>query len=298
MPDQPPPHLASWPLGPLAPVVLTSPSNPRIKRVLKLRKSRERRRAGVFLAEGWREVTRAAGAGLDVEEVFIAPSLLGPSPPGAAAYELPDAPTFEVPVDLFVKMCYRDDPEGVLAVVRSPGVSLASLPWPEEEAIYLVAVGTAKPGNLGAMARTAAAAGCRGVIAAGAYVDPFNPNAIRASTGGVFSIPIAVCSEAQARAWLAEHNIRVMAATLEGSVEHTQAEWLGPLAVVIGPEDVGLDSHWLAAADASGGERVRITMPGLRRGASVDSLNASNAAAVLLFEAVRQPLSISCGDAG
>ena len=252
---------------------------------MKLRKSRERRRQGVFLAEGWREVTRAAAAGLRVEEIFFAPDLTDADAHGWRSVGF-DATTFEVPADLFIKMCYRDDPEGVLAVVRASDLSLDAMPTPEEDSIYLVAVGTAKPGNLGAMARTAAAAGCAGVIAAGAFVDPFNPNAIRASTGAVFSTPIAVCSEGQARRWLADHSVRIMAATLEGSIEHTHAAWNGNVAVVIGPEDVGLDAAWLDAADASGGHRVRIAMPGIERGATVDSLNASNAAAVLLFSAV------------
>lgn len=254
---------------------LTSPANPRIKRAMKLRKSRDRRKLGVFLAEGRREVTRAVAAGLEVRELFIAPELLDAPPPAVAAK------TFEVPATLLAKMTYRDDPEGLLAVVADPGWSLGrDLPPAGAGGVVLVAVGTAKPGNLGAMVRTAAAAGCGAVIAAGAYVDAFNPNAIRASTGAVFALPTIAAAERDALQALRGRGWRVVATSPDAEQMHTEADLTGPVSIVIGPEDSGLDAGWLDAADTV----VKVPM----RAGVVDSLNASTAAAVLLFEAVRQ----------
>ncbi len=147
----------------------------------------------------------------------------------------------------------------------------------------LVAVGTEKPGNLGAMVRTAAAAGFDAVLAAdvpGLTVDPFNPNAVRASTGAVFSLPTVSAPEARVLAYLQRQGVRLLAAAPRAEVNYTDADWTGPLAVVIGPEDRGLSDAWLDAAD----QRLAIPVAG----GVVDSLNASAAAAVLLYEAARQ----------
>lgn len=267
---------------------LTSVDNPRVKAVVRLREGRQRRKTGLFIAEGRREVERAAAAGLALREVFVAPELAGDAAEMRAFVASllgPGVVVFEVTPGVLRKMAYHDEPEGVLAVVETPRWSFDSLTV-EPETSLLVAVGTEKPGNLGAMVRSAEAAGCSAVIAAGAPVDAFNPNAIRASTCAVFSTPTIVVTEAEAIVWLRQQGVRVFAATLgEGSVAHTDADLAtGPLAIAIGPEDAGLDGRWLAAADATGGARVRIPM----RGTVVDSLNASSAAAVLLFESLRQ----------
>ncbi|MCC6682306.1 MAG: RNA methyltransferase [Phycisphaeraceae bacterium] len=246
---------------------ITSPSNPRIKRLLKLRKSRDRRRDGVFLAEGLREVERAFAAGLQLEELYVCPALLGGQRVAAEA-----AQRFEVTEAILNKAAYRDDPEGVLAVVRQPEHSLADLPIGD---LWLIAVGTEKPGNLGAMVRTAAAAGCAGVLATGP-VDVFNPNAIRASTGAVFSLPVVEAEDEAIIAWCRKRDLRLIAATPEGGLPYQQVSYQRA-AIVIGPEDKGLDDRWLAAAE----QRVTIPMAA----GVVDSLNAAATAAVLLFEA-------------
>lgn len=267
---------------------ISSQSNPRVKQVVRLRNHRDRRKTGLFVAEGLREVTRAAAAGLTVREMFTCPDLLGEA--NERALRAPAGATWaRVTPAVFRRMAYLRQPEGVLAVVEQPVWTLEALPAPTAGTLYLVAVGIDKPGNLGAMVRTADAAGCDAVLATGAagerrgHVDAFNPNAIRTSTCAVFSLPtVAVPAEAAIH-WLTDRGVRAFAATPHGATDHAHADWRGPAAVVIGAEDVGLDKAWLGAADRTGGQRVSIPM----RGRLVDSLNASAAAAVLLFEARR-----------
>jgi TrmH family RNA methyltransferase len=240
--------------------VITSVENPRVKEVLRLRKGRERRRAGLFLAEGRREVERALAAGLVVRSVYVAPELI-PDWRGGD----------EVSARVLAKMSYRAEPEGVLAVVEIP-----QRPLPERSTLLLVAVGIEKPGNIGAMARTADAAGADALLVVGPHIDPWNPNAVRASTGAVFTLPIV---EATRDEITALPHAKV-AAVLGASRRHTDADYTGPVAFLVGAEDDGLDADWRAVAD------IEVEIP--MRGAAADSLNASAAAAVLLFEAVRQ----------
>ncbi len=233
-----------------------------MKDVVRLRSSRARRAAGLFIAEGPREVERALAAGLVPEALYVAPELLGWE--GADRLE-------EVSAKVMAKMAYRAEPEGVLGVFRAPVHEL-----PKELALVLLCVGIEKPGNLGAMARSASAAGADALVIAEGVVDPFNPNAIRASTGAVFTLPVVERSLEEVRAL----GIPLVAAVVGAVMPAWDADLGGPVAIVIGAEDEGLDERWRDAAD------VRISLPVL--GAGVDSLNAANAAAVLLFEAVRQ----------
>lgn len=261
---------------------ITSLTNPRIKDVVRLREHRHRRKTGLFVAEGMREVTRAAEAGLRFTEVYVCPELLGEGPAGELLEQLVNVPgRFDVPAAVFRKIAYLREPEGVLAVVEQPDWSLEKLAPPAADALYLVAVGIEKPGNLGAMVRTADAAGCAGVLAAGAPVDAFNPNAIRTSTAAVFTLPVVEVGEADAIEWLSAHNVPIIAAALDdNALAHTAADLRGPVAIAVGPEDVGLSPTWLNAASHT----VMIPM----QGRTVDSLNAATAAAILLFEARRQ----------
>ncbi len=242
--------------------MITSEDNPRVKDVLRLRKSRERRRDGLFIAEGTREVERALAAGLVPRAIYVAPELLP---------EWTRAGTEEVSARVLAKMAYRAEPEGVLAVFESPQRML-----PVDATLVLVAVDIEKPGNLGAMARTADAAGVDAVLVAGPNFDPWNPNAIRASTGAVFTLPIV---EATAED-VAALPMNKVAAVLGAGRVHTAADYTVPTAFLIGAEDAGLADGWRALAE----DEVEIPM----RGTAADSLNASTAAAVLLFEAVRQ----------
>jgi TrmH family RNA methyltransferase len=239
--------------------VITSVDNPRVKDVVRLRKARERRVAGLFVAEGPREVARARAAGLTITATYFAPALI-------------DWDGEEVDERVLRKMSYRDDPEGVIAVVEIP-----ERPLPGDSTLLLVAVGIEKPGNLGAMARTADAAGADALLVADAECDPWNPNAIRASTGSVFSLPV-VPATADAVAALPHTKV---AAVLDGDTTFTVPDYTGPTAFIVGAEDEGLGEEWQALAD------MRVAIP-MKQNATADSLNASTAAALLLYEAVRQ----------
>jgi TrmH family RNA methyltransferase len=241
--------------------VITSPDNGRVKEVLRLRKSRERRAAGLFVAEGRREVERALAAGLTVRETFVAPELLSDWP----------APHTEVSARVLARMSYRAEPEGVLAIVEAPRRAL-----PQDATLVLVAVGIEKPGNLGAMARTVDAAGADALLVAEAQSDPWNPNAIRASTGAVFTLPIVDASLDDVR----RLPLRKIAAVVGAPTRYTDADLTQPAALIVGAEDTGLDARWKEAAD----EQVALPV----NGATADSLNASTAAAVLLYETLRQ----------
>jgi RNA methyltransferase, TrmH family len=239
--------------------VITSTDNPRVKEVMRLRRSRERRREGLFVAEGPREVARAKEAGLRFRAVYHAPALLD--------WDEGE----EVDARVLAKMSYRAEPEGVVAVVEVPEREL-----PPQPTLLLVAVGIEKPGNLGAMARTADAAGADALLVAEARSDPWNPNAIRASTGAVFTLPILDVTREDVQ----KLEVARVAAVLGVAARHTDVNLAGPTAFLVGAEDEGLPQPWREVAD------LEVTIPMHAR--TVDSLNAAASAAVLLFEAVRQ----------
>jgi len=239
--------------------LITSPDNPRVKEVLRLRKSRERRRSGLFIAEGPREVERVRAAGLTVQATYFAPELV--------AWDEGE----EVSARVLARMAYRAEPEGVLAVVQIPQRDM-----PPDGTLILIAVGIEKPGNLGAMARTADAAGADALLIGDANADPWNPNAIRASTGAVFTLPIAEVTLDDVRAL----SLQKVAAVVDAPRRYTEADLTRPTAFIVGSEDEGLDDAWRTLAD----ESVSIPM----HPKTADSLNAATSAAVLLFEAVRQ----------
>lgn len=266
-----------------SPVRITSDANPRIKQLVKLRTHRQRRKTGLFIAEGLREITRALDAGLICRELFTCPDLLGQSSSSRLGFDQAPAnvDTFELAAKVFRKVAYVREPEGILAVFEQPRFALDGLATVGRKTLYLVAAGIEKPGNLGAMVRTADAAGCAAVLVADAVVDAFNPNAIRASTGAVFCMPVVAAPRADVVEHLARHGVRCLAARPDAALSYLEADWSRPLAVVIGPEDTGLDPAWDQAVAQTGGQNITIPM----QSQSVDSLNASNAAAILLFRA-------------
>jgi RNA methyltransferase, TrmH family len=239
--------------------VITSLENPRVKEVLRLRTGRERRRTGLFVAEGTREVERARAAGLRIVATYFAPELVA----------WPDGE--EVSPRVLAKMAYRAQPEGVLAVVEAP-----DRPLPRGGTLYLVAVGIEKPGNLGAMARSADAAGAEALLVADGVSDPWNPNAIRASTGAVFTLPVVEATLEE----IGGLGAQLVAAVVDGPTAYTDADLRAPTAIVVGAEDAGLDTRWRRAAD------VEVSIP--MAGRATDSLNSATAASIVLFEAVRQ----------
>jgi RNA methyltransferase, TrmH family len=261
---------------------LTSRTNPRVTAVAALRDRRERDRRGLTIVDGVREIRRALDAGVEVAEVFVCePMLAGPD--ARAALDVLAAAGI-VPVTtnatVFEKLAFGGRSEGLVAVVRIPDLSLERL-VPPADALILVIEGVEKPGNVGAALRSADGAGADAVIAASPRTDLFNPNAIRASAGTVFSVPMAAAGSDEVQTWLGEHGLRVVAARVDAARPYTDADLRGPLAIVVGAEATGLGDVW-TGPDV---EPVAIPMHGV-----ADSLNVSVSAAVLLFEARRQRL--------
>lgn len=258
---------------------ISSLQNGRVKGVVKLRTRRERERRSAFLVEGHRELSRALAWRAHLQMVFCCPSLFSTGMEDGLLSDLEGSVEIvEVSAPVFRKVSYRDQPEGLLAVLRQPSLRLGDLGlglFP----LVLVVEAVEKPGNLGAMLRTAEAAGVDAVIVTDPATDVFNPNVVRASLGSLFTLPLAVSSGHRAQRWLREHHVEVIATGPEADRSCWEVDLRGGVALVIGSEQAGLSDLWMSGAD----QQVRIPMSG-----SVDSLNAGSAAAVMLFEARRQ----------
>ncbi len=241
-------------------VEITSPANPQIKQARRLRERREREATGRFLIEGWREVARAQGAGVVFDALYYS---------GDPSEGVEIAEAIEVAPRVMARLAVRES--GVVAVARIPARPLAALPRPERP-VYLVADGVEKPGNLGAILRSADGAGVDGVVVCGG-TDLWNPNVVRASLGTCFTVPVAVADAEEAIAWLA--GLPIVVATPEAETLYRDAELWG--ALVVGREDVGVSALWRAVAT----QAVRIPMRGV-----VDSLNVAQTATLLAYAAV------------
>jgi TrmH family RNA methyltransferase len=266
---------------------LTSTRNPRVKQLVALRRRRTRDELGVTLIDGYDELVLALDAGVRPETVYYCPALLAPVARDLDA-RLTELAAEQVPVsrEVFAKVSYRENPDGWLAVVPSPAVALASLALPARP-LLLVCEAVEKPGNLGAMLRTADAAGVAAVIAAGPVTDWGNPNLVRASKGTVFAVPVAAAEPAEVLDWLAAHDVALVATSPDADATLDQIDLTGPVAIAVGAEHAGLSPALLAAAT----HIVRIPMFG-----RVNSLNVSASAAIALYEAVRQRASGSGDD--
>ena len=265
--------------------MLTSLRNVRVKDVVRLRNRRHRERERRFVIEGKRELAAAAAAHFPLQTLFYCEELLADDSDRALIGELAGggAECETASRAVFEKMSYRRTPDGLIAVAAVPSIGLEALPAPPADSLWLIAAAIEKPGNLGAMLRSADAAGATGVLIADAATDVFNPNVVRASVGTLFSVSIAAASADALRAWLAEHHIRVLAASAEAATEYTTVDLRGSVAVAVGAESAGLSAAWL-----EGFETMRIPMLG-----RADSINAAMAAAILLFEARRQRYAAS-----
>jgi RNA methyltransferase, TrmH family len=265
--------------------VLSSPSNPRVKAAARLRDRREREATGLTLVDGSREIRRAIDAGVELVEVFVCePEATGPDARAVLEGLRPTGWT-AVTERVLGKLAFGERSEGIVAVVRLPRMGLADVRLP---AVPLVAVleGVEKPGNIGAILRSADGSGVDAVIAADPRTDLFNPNAIRASLGTIFSRPVVSATAAATLDWLRASGVRIVAARVDATTDYTEADLRGPLAIVLGSEAAGLTEAWHAPDVVP----VRLPMLGL-----ADSLNVSSAAAVLFYEALRQRRSDSGG---
>ncbi|GAA1148327.1 TrmH family RNA methyltransferase [Ornithinicoccus hortensis] len=262
-------------------LLITSPANPRLKGLTGLRRRRVREAEGRTLLEGFEELSLALDAGLVPTTVYYCPDLMADPDSqlevvGQAAEG--GAETVRLGRAAFEKVAYREGPDGFLAVVPTVTRTTADLALAADP-LVLVCEGVEKPGNLGAMLRTADAAGVDAVIAADPVTDWGNPNVVRASKGTVFTIPVVSDSTRATLERLVRDGIPLVAATPDTDVEHTEVDYTGPVAIAVGAEKYGLSPELLAAATY----RVRIPMVG-----RANSLNVATSAAILLYEAVRQ----------
>jgi TrmH family RNA methyltransferase len=274
----------------MADLEITSPSNPRLKAIVGLRRRRAREQSGQTVVEGLEELGLALDAGVVPEAVFHCRELMGDPGAGADLVERArdlGAQVVAVSRTAFERTAYREGPDGILALVPAIGMPVADLVVPEDS-IVLVCEAIEKPGNLGAMLRTADAAGVAAVVAADPVTDWGNPNVVRGSKGTVFSVPVASGTLEEVLAWLHSHGRRFVATTPDTDVLHTDADLTGPIAIGVGAEKPGHTAAALAAAD----ERIRIPMSGL-----ANSLNVATSAAIVVYEAVRQRGSVD-GSAG
>jgi TrmH family RNA methyltransferase len=265
------------------PSELTSTANPRIKAVVRLRDRRERDATGLALVDGIREIARALDAGVEVVEAFVALSLAaGPEAAALVArLRAEDHPMTTVSEPVLARIAFGDRTDGIVIVIRMPRPGLADIVPPAAPAAPFVAVieGVEKPGNLGAILRSADGAGIDAVVVADPLTDLANPNVIRASLGTVFGRPVVSASTADTLAWLRGAGLTIVAARVDGSIDYAAQDFRGPVAIVLGAEAPGLSEAWHAPDVRA----VRLPMHGV-----ADSLNVSAAAAVLFYEARRQ----------
>jgi len=284
--------------------LITSLQNPKVKRLVLLQqKSSERRKSGLFVVEGQRELEHCLEAGYEVDSIYYCPELSAHTPMPHSQKENAQASTFNTPRNatlskterpsqrhnfkdrtfcvtaaVYEKIAYRGSTEGVLAVVKSRSTTLDELPK-KEAPLYVVLESVEKPGNLGAVLRSADAAAADAVIVCDPLTDLYNPNLIRSSIGAIFSVPCVACSSEECISFLKARGVRILTAQLQDSHLYYNTDMRQGTAIVMGTESTGLTDVWRQAADA----HIRIPMLG-----RLDSLNVSVSAAILLFEAVRQ----------
>lgn len=261
-------------------MILTSLQNPRVKYTVRLRNRRFREKEKKTLLEGYRELSRASKFGMNIEEVFYAPSLfLGENEfPLLERLEGDGVTVFEVTEPLLRKMAYRDRPEGLIAIAQVREHTLEKMPL-VENGLYLIAESIEKPGNLGSILRSADAVGVDGLIICNKCTDIYNPNVVRASTGALFTVPVAEGTSEEIIQWVKDNNILTLAATPHTDYIYTEIDMKQTLAIVVGTEQYGLTELWMNDADY----QVKIPMLG-----KIDSLNVATATTILLYEAARQ----------
>jgi len=260
--------------------IITSPQNPRVKNLVKLRDRGPRDEQGIFIIEGFRALTRALDRQVPLRELFVGRDwFLGENEDALITRaRAAGAEIIELGKAAFAKVAYRDRPEGLLATAAQWRLTPDELKLPPNP-LLLVVEAIEKPGNLGMILRTADAAGVDAVLICDPVTDLFNPNVVRSSTGVLFSVPVAIGTSADVTTFLRQQQIRAVATTPNAPTLYTACNFVGPLALVMGSEQFGLSQAWLDAVQ----ESVRIPMAG-----QADSLNVAMATIVTLFEAVRQ----------
>ena len=255
--------------------IISSTANNYVKQIVKLKQSAHRKKNDLFLIEGAAEISLALKAGINIVALFLCPQL---SKASKLAGLINEEKTKLLDVNVFKKISFRENPDGFLAMAKPNYLKVDKIKI-SKEPLILILESIEKPGNLGAVMRTADAAGVEAVIVCDPKTDIYNPNVIRSSLGTVFTVPITVCKTAEAIGWLKAKDIKIFAATPSAQKFYYECELAKGSAIVIGSEHEGLSADWLNAAH----KKIKIPMVG-----RIDSLNASVCAAVVIYEAVRQ----------
>lgn len=257
---------------------ITSLQNPRVKQIKKLRDRRGRDKEQRFVIDDARDLQRALACGYTVEYAFYCPALATGT--DATLQQIGHASVYEVPVDIMRKAGYRENPSPFIAVMQQkPAPSLDTLRQRQDN-LLLGLVNLRKPGNIGALLRTADATGVKSILLIDTRLDIYNPNVIRSSTGACFLNNIYTLTTTQAMDYFKEQGYSIVAAAVDGNVDLFDVDFRQKSVIVLGTEDQGLDESWQQAAD----QRVKIPM----MGTIADSLNVSVSGAVFMYEALRQ----------
>jgi len=264
--------------------VIQSAQNPKVKEMLRLKeKSRARTQAQKFIIEGVRELELAIDCQYNILEFYYEPTILSADALSGILKKLVAQPIAVSPAILsgaaFEKLAQRSSTEGIIAVAATKSHALSALKVTAKNPLYLVAEAPEKPGNIGALLRTADAAGIDAVIIANPKTDLYNPNVIRSSVGGIFTVAVAMGTTKEVLDFLQAAKANVYAAALQASKPHTEVSYTGTTAIVVGTEATGLEAIWLEQSN----QNIRIPMRG-----KIDSMNVSVAAGILIFEAIRQ----------
>ena len=257
---------------------ITSLQNPRVKQIVQLSKARERKEQGLVVVEGAREIGLELEAGYELQVVYVCPEIYAKSDYPNLLNQIDPSLKIAISQTVFEKVAYREGSDGLLALIKPKNHSLEQLKMSVKPFI-IVLESVEKPGNLGAVLRTADAASVDAVVICDPTTDLYNPNAIRSSVGCLFTVQVAVCSSKECLDWMKTHKIQSFAAELQASEWYHECDFNGPSAVIMGTEADGLTPFWLQHAD----KRIKIPMRGV-----IDSLNVSVSTAVLTFEAMRQ----------
>ena len=265
---------------------ISSIQNPFVKQLVQLKdKARERKKSGKFLIEGVRETALALKGGYELETILFYPELFSQeqlnnltSNVRLSAVETPFE-TIEISKEVYEKLAYRDTTEGVLAIAKSKNHTIEDLKFNSKHPLILIAEAPEKPGNIGALLRTADAANVDTVIIANPKTDLYNPNIIRSSVGCVFTNQIATGTTTEIITFLKSKKINIYCAALQASVHYHIQDFTKPTAIVVGTEATGLSDEWLKSST----QNIIIPMQG-----DIDSMNVSVAAGILIFEAKRQ----------
>lgn len=253
--------------------LISSPQNPKVKNLVKLiDKSSERKSQNLIVIEGLRELQLALSAGMEIEQLYFCRNI------GADESFISAKQYYEVTKEVYSKIAYRENSDGYIALLKPKFYTLETLPL-SNNPFLIVLEAVEKPGNLGAVLRTADAANIDAVIICDPRTDIYNPNAIRSSVGCIFTVPIVVTTNENLKTWLDQKKINTYSAALTAKRFYTDIDFKLPSAIVMGTEATGLSEFWLRGSM----EQIKIPMNG-----KIDSLNVSISTAVLTFEAMRQ----------